>query len=139
MDMDWFNYGLYSMGLVYSNFNYVYMVKYDPNNELSDKELDTLATKDFQAFLEYLDSKAEYLKQFTKPLGQYHTKRFAAATAASQGRKLTDKELKVAKEIGKEGDDINQQRIIDKMNEKGLEEPDKNVKNVKTHRSQWFE
>jgi len=137
--MDWFNYGLYSMGLVYSNFNYVYMVKYDPNNELSDKELDTLATKDFQAFLEYLDSKAEYLKQFTKPLGQYHTKRFAAATAASQGRKLTDKELKVAKEIGKEGDDINQQRIIDKMNEKGLEEPDKNVKNVKTHRSQWFE
>ena len=115
------------------------MVKYDPNNELSDKELDTLATKDFQAFLEYLDSKAEYLKQFTKPLGQYHTKRFAAATAASQNRKLTSEELKVAKEIGKEGDDINQQRIIDKMNEKGLEEPDKRVKNVKTHRSQWFE
>ena len=58
------------------------MVKYDPNNELSDEELDKL---------------------------------------------------------GKEGDDINQQRIIDKMNEKGLEEPDKRVKNVKTHRSQWFE
>ena len=115
------------------------MVKYDPNNPLSDEELDKLGKEDFDSFLEYLDSKADYLKQFTKPLGQYHTKRFAAATAAQQGRQLTSEELKVAKEIGKEGDDINQQRIIDKMNEKGLEEPDKRVKNVKTHRSQWFE
>lgn len=140
MDLDWFNFGLCSMGLVYSNFNYVYMgLTYDPNNELSDKELDKLGKEDFDSFLKYLDSKAAYLKQFTKPLGQYHTKRFAAATAASQGKKLTSEELRVAKEIGKEGDDINQQRIIDKMNEKGLEEPSKHVKNVKTNRSQWFE
>ena len=112
---------------------------FDPMKPLSDAELDKLGKDDFDRFLEYLDSKAEYLKQFTKPLGEYHTKRFAAATAASQGRGLTSKELKVAKEIGKEGDVKNQQRIIDKMEELGLEEPDKNVKNVKTHRSQWFE
>jgi len=112
---------------------------FDPMKPLSDAELDKLGKEDFDRFLEYLDSKAEYLKQYTKPLGEYHTKRFAAATAASQGRGLTSKELKVAKEIGKEGDDINKQRIIDKMEEKGLVEPDKNVKNIKTHRSQWFE
>ena len=115
------------------------MVKYDPNNPLSDEELDKLGKENFDEFLSYLDSKSEYLKSFTKPLGEYHTKRYAAATAAAQGRQLTSKELKVAKEIGKEGDDINQQRIIDKMNEKGLEEPSKHVKNVKTNRSQWFE
>ena len=112
---------------------------FDPMKPLSDAELDKLGKEDFDRFLEYLDSKADYLKQYTKPLGEYHTKRFAAATAASQGRGLTSKELKVAKEIGKEGDDINKQRIIDKMEEKGLTEPDKNVKNIKTNRSQWFE
>ena len=112
---------------------------FDPMKPLSDSELDKLGKEDFDRFLEYLDSKADYLKQYTKPLGEYHTKRFAAATAASQGRGITSKELKVAKEIGKEGDAINKQRIIDKMEEKGLVEPDKNVKNIKTNRSQWFE
>lgn len=115
------------------------MVTYDPNNELSNEELDTLANKDMNAFLEYLDAKAEYLKQFTKPLGTYHTKRFAAATAAHQGRQLTKEEFDAAQRIGKEGDKENQQRIVDKMEEKGWEEPDKKVKNVKTHRSQWFD
>jgi len=112
---------------------------YDSNNPLSDEELDKLGKEDFDTFLEYLDSQALYLKQFTKPLGQYHTKRYAAGTAAAQGRGLTTEELKVATDIGKEGDAINKQRIIDKMNEKGLEEPSKHVKNVKTNRSQWFE
>lgn len=111
-------------------------MKYDPNNELSDEQLNKLSEDDF---FEYLDSKAEYLSQFTKPLGEYHTKRYAVIAAATEGRELTDKEFKAAKRIGKEGDDINQQRIIDKMNEKNLSEPDKHVKNVKTHRSQWFD
>ena len=115
------------------------MVKYDPNNELSDEELDKLGKEDFDSFLHYLDSKADYLKQFTKPLGTYHTKRFAAATAAQQGRQLTKEEFDAAQRIGKEGDKENQQRIVDKMEEKGWEEPDKKVKNVKTHRSQWFD
>ena len=69
------------------------MITYDPNNEMSNEELDKLATKDFQAFLEYLDAKAAYLKQFTKPLGTYHAKRFAAATAAQQGRQMTKEEF----------------------------------------------
>ena len=90
-------------------------------------------------FFEYLDTKAEYLKQFTKPLGEYHSKRYAAVTAAHQGRSLTEKEFQSAKKIGKEGDVINQQRIIEKMEEKDMKVPDKYVKNVKTHRSQWFD
>lgn len=111
-------------------------MKYDPNNELTDEQLNQLSEDDF---FEYLDSKSEYLNQFTKPLGEYHTKRFAGIAAAAEGRELTDNEFQSAKRIGKEGDGIAQKRIIDKMNEKGLEEPDKYVKNIKTHRSQWFE
>ena len=45
------------------------MVKYDPNNPLSDEELDKLGKENFDEFLSYLDSKSEYLKSFTKPLG----------------------------------------------------------------------
>ncbi len=111
-------------------------MKYDPNNELSESEQSSLSEDEF---FEYLDSKVEYLKQFTKPLGEYHTKRYAAVSAAQQGKQLTEKQFQSAKKIGKEGDRINTQRIIDKMNEKGLEEPDKRVKNVKTNRSQWFD
>lgn len=57
----------------------------------------------------------------------------------AQNKQLTQKEFDTAKKIGKEGDKINTQRIIDKMKEKGVEEPSKQVKNVKTNRSQWFD
>ena len=40
-------------------------IKYNPKNPLTDKELDELAEKDFDLFLEYLDSKTAYLKKFT--------------------------------------------------------------------------
>ena len=43
-------------------------LKYDPENPLTDKQLDEIAAHDFDKFLEYLDSKTEYLKQFSKPL-----------------------------------------------------------------------
>ena len=33
---------------------------YDPNNPLSDEELDKIAEEDFDKFLEYLDSKTAY-------------------------------------------------------------------------------
>lgn len=111
-------------------------MKYDPNNELTEEEMEALSEEEF---FEYLDTKAEYLKGFTKPLGEYHTKRYASLTASHLNRPMTDAEYKSAKRIGKEGDKENQQKIVDKMMEKGWEEPDKRVKNVKTHRSQWFE
>lgn len=86
---------------------------YDPNNELSEEQLLGLSEDDF---LEYLDSKAQYLKQFTRPLGSYHTKRYASMAAAHRGVSLTEDEFQSAKKIGKEGDMENNQRVIDKLN-----------------------
>ena len=40
---------------------------YDPSNPISDEELDKIAKEDFDKFLEYLDSKTEYLKSKTRP------------------------------------------------------------------------
>jgi len=117
------------------------MMKYDPNNPLSDKELDKIAEKDFDMFLEYLDSKTAYLKQFSKPLSSYHTKRFTALSLAQQGKPITDKELKTAEKIGK----ANEEKVIDKIVNKEWKQKEheilkKNgVKNVKTDRSQWFD
>lgn len=88
--------------------------KYDPNNPLSDEELDKLGKVDFEGFLEYLDSKTEYLKQFTKPLSSYHTKRFASLSLAQQGKQITDEELKKAEKIGKD----NEKKIINKIKNK---------------------
>ena len=109
---------------------------YDPDNELTEDEMKQLSEDEF---FEYLDSQTEYLKQFTKPLGEYHTKRYASISAKVEGRELTDDEFDFAKKVGKEGDMESQQRIIDKMREKELSEPDKRVKNIKTNRSQWFD
>ena len=118
------------------------MVKFDPNNELSDKELDALAEKDFDMFLDYLDQKAEYLKEFTKPPSSYHTKRFASISAATQGKQLTDDELKKAGEIGKENERKAAEKIADRLEEFEKNHPkykDEGIKNIKTHRSQWFD
>ena len=42
------------------------MVKYDPENELTEQELDSLAKEDFDMFLDYLDQKSEYLRRPAK-------------------------------------------------------------------------
>jgi len=65
--------------------------KYDPNNPLSEEEL-----------------------QFTKPLSSYHTKRFASLSLAQQGKQITDEELKKAEKIGKD----NEKKIINKIKNK---------------------
>ncbi len=78
---------------------------YDANNPISDEELDKIAKEDFDKFLEYLDSKTEYLKSKTRPLNTHELKKFASLAAANEGRKISDKELERAKEIGKENED----------------------------------
>ncbi len=83
---------------------------YDPNNPISDEELDKIAKEDFEKFLEYLDSKTEYLKSKTRPLNSHEMKKFAAMAAANEGRTISDEELERAKKIGKE----NEQKIRDK-------------------------
>jgi|TARA_B110000503_G_scaffold44673_1_gene72957 hypothetical protein len=114
---------------------------YDHENPLTEEELEILGNKDFDSFLEYIDSQAEHLKQFTKPLSSYHTKRFASISAATQGRELTKEELKKADTIGKENEAKAIDRIANKKwKEKEIEMLKKTgVKNVKTNRSQWFD
>ena len=41
---------------------------FDPQNQLTDEELNKLGKEDFDGFLEYIDGQAAHLKQFTKPL-----------------------------------------------------------------------
>jgi hypothetical protein len=110
-------------------------MKYDPQKPLTDSEVTALPENEF---FDYIDSKAAYLKQFTQPLGQYHTKHYAALT---KGDELTTKELMKAKEIGKVGDDIRSMKIAEATKILG-DDPkfkDPGIKNLKTHRGQWFD
>jgi flagellar basal body-associated protein FliL len=49
-------------------------INYDPNNELSEKELDELAEKDFDAFLNYLDQKSAHLLKDKKKVAEIKKK-----------------------------------------------------------------
>jgi hypothetical protein len=116
-------------------------MKYDPNNELTDEQMESLSEDEF---FEYLDTKAEYLKQFTKPLDPYHLKRYAEQTKKeTTGDSLSTDEIKKLQKIGEDNT-----RMTDEELEKHLEWKEKEydmlrktfgMKNVKTHRSQWFD
>ena len=103
--------------------------------ELSEETLKLLSEEEFFA---YLDRKAEHLKQFTRPLGTYHTKQFMAQTV---GGELSTEQLKKAKEIGAVGDSAYTEGIR-KATEKIGGDPklsDPGIKNIKTNRKQWFD
>ena len=100
----------------------------DELNKMSDDELFAL-----------LDQRSEELNEFTRPLSQYQTKQYTAISSIINDGKLNDKQLETAKEIGKENDKLANDKITDTMIENNLHEPRKYVKNVKTHRSQWFD
>ena len=72
-------------------------MKYNPENPLTEEELDKLGNEDFDSFLEYLDGITEFKKRKGNPL---------------------------VKEAKKKKHDM--------LKSTG-------VKNVKTHRSQWFD
>lgn len=115
---------------------------FDPMKPLSDAELDKLGKDDFDRFLEYLDSKADYLKGFSKPLSSYHTKRYASISAASQGKELTKEDLKKAGEIGKKNENVAFEKIKERFDEMEKDNPkytDEGIKNIKTNRTQWFD
>jgi hypothetical protein len=113
---------------------------YDHENPLSEKELELLGEEDFDKFLDYIDQKAAHLKQFTKPLSSYHTKRYASLTSAQQGKTITDEELKKANDIGRKNELEAEDKVNNKLwKEKEVEMLKKTVKNVKTDRSQWFD
>lgn len=111
------------------------MIQYDPTKELTANELNALDEKEF---FEYLDARAKHLKQFTRPLDTYHAKTFAAL---ANGGNLSSDELKTAKEIGRIGDEAKYNAISEATERLGGDPKykDKGIKNVKTHRSQWFD
>ena len=92
-------------------------------------------------FFEYIDSKAAYLKQFTRPLESYHTKRFAGGSAAVEGRVLTDSELEAAKKIGKANFQKRMEKEAETAEQLGGDPKyrDLGIKHFKTNRSQWFD
>lgn len=113
-------------------------MKYDPNNELTDEQVESLSEDDF---FEYIDTKAAYLKQFTRPLESYHTKRFAGVGAAIEGRYVTNEELEAAKKIGRENFQkrMEQEAIASEKLGGDPKYRDPQIKHFKTHRSQWFD
>ena len=118
------------------------MVKFDPNDELTEKELELLGESNFDDFLDYLDQKAKHLKQFTKPLSSYHTKRYASMSAQTDGKEFTTEEMQLAAEIGKKNEVIAAAKVVEKLKEFDKKNPkykDEGIKNIKTHRSQWFD
>jgi len=114
-------------------------MKYDPNNELTDEQLEKLGEENFDLMLEYLDSQAEYLKQFSKPLSSHHTKRYASMNAANQGKQLSDEELKQAENIGKKNEKSAIQKIKEKEEQKRQVLRDTGIDKIKTDRTQWFD
>lgn len=109
-------------------------MKYNPDTPLTEDEINKLSDDDM---FEYLDSKALYLKQFSRPLDTYHAKQFLSAT---KGGDISLEELKRAKEIGRAGDDAKLDELIDVENKLGGNPKfkDDTIK-LKTHRSQWFD
>ena len=117
---------------------------YDPNNPLSDEELDKIAKEDFDKFLEYLDSKTAYLKQFSKPLSAYHLKdsHLKLRWMLVKG-KLTTEEIKKLQKQGEENDaksfdEEKHKEWIEKKHHM-LKSGSLGVKNIKNFMSQWFD
>lgn len=108
-------------------------MKYNPKNELTDEQLKLLSEDEF---FEYLDTKAAYLKEGIVPLDQYHVKKYAAV---SMGGNITTKQLRRAKEIGREGEAVRNEKIRDAASKITKKVPDLYVKHHKTDRSQWFD
>lgn len=100
----------------------------DELNNMSDEELFAL-----------LDKRSEELNKTTRPLGRYHSKLYTATSNFISGDGFDIEKIERASEIGAENDRLVNDKICDTMLENDFDEPDLNVKNIKTHRSQWFD
>lgn len=88
---------------------------YDPNNELTEDQLTQLSEDEF---FEYLDTKAEYLKQFSKPLPGYYLKRYAYTAAKVGGREISDEEHESLNKLSKEYNSKRNEWVLNKLQEK---------------------
>lgn len=87
-------------------------MKYDPNNELSELELEKLSNDNFDEFLNYLDQKSEYLKSKTRKLNSYEIKKFASISKAFMNDSLTEDEMIELRKMGKRNEMENNEKFI---------------------------
>lgn len=76
----------------------------------TDEELKKMGDDEL---FEYLDAKAEYLKQHTSPLSSYHTKRFASIGSAISN---TEFDYDSVKKIAKENEQKGYEKFINDKN-----------------------
>jgi hypothetical protein len=88
---------------------------YDPNNELTEEQMAQLTEDEF---FEYLDTKAEYLAQFSKPLPGYYLKRYAYTSAKVEGREISDDEHKSLNKLSIEYNKKRNEWVLDKLKKK---------------------
>jgi len=88
---------------------------YDPNNELTEEQMAQLSEDEF---FEYLDTKAEYLKQFSKPLPGYYLKRYAYTAAKVEGREISDEDHEALNKMSIEYNNKRNEWVLDKLKEK---------------------
>lgn len=88
------------------------MIKYNPEKELTKEEMSKL---DFDVFLDYLDQKAEHLKQFSRPLNRTETRKIATLESAQRGETLTKEKFDRIKAIAQENDDKLHKEVEDKL------------------------
>ena len=88
---------------------------YDPNNELTEEQMAQLSEDEF---FEYLDTIAEYLKQFSKPLPGYYLKRYAYTSAKVEGREISDEEHESLQKMSKEYNSKRNEWVLNKLKEK---------------------
>jgi hypothetical protein len=86
-----------------------------------------------------LDKRSSDLNEFSRPLDRFHTKRYTVISQLTTDGDLDDDKLEKAREIGKDNEKKIDENITECMLKNNLDEPNKYVKNVKTHRSQWFD
>ena len=88
---------------------------YDPNNELTEEQMAQLTEDEF---FEYLDTKAEYLAQFSKPLPGYYLKRYAYTSAKVEGREISDDEHESLNKLSIEYNKKRNEWVLDKLKKK---------------------
>ena len=88
---------------------------YDPNNELTEEQMAQLTEDEF---FEYLDTKAEYLAQFSKPLPGYYLKRYAYTSAKVEGREITDDDYENLNKMSKEYNEKRNEWVLNKLKDK---------------------
>ena len=102
----------------------------------TDEELKNMSDDELFALL---DKRSSDLNEFSRPLDRFHTKRYTVISQLTTDGDLDDDKLEKAREIGKDNEKKIDENITECMLKNNLDEPNKYVKNVKTHRSQWFD